>query len=194
MPLTVDQLAGYTDRGLDADLARWFPGEPPVRVPVSTRPVEPFLARLPHGAATALAGFDRRVRSGAMPQFLDIYDWSYGFDFEANGVGILDSDYETELSGDDVWSVGCDGGGNYYTVLTSGRVALWFHEEEVLEADTQYDNLDVFLWSAVRYRAVRAGALDLAAVEADFRSLGQPGVLAPELGLLASLRSSRKPG
>lgn len=72
-------------------------------------------------------------------------------------------------------------------MLTSGRVAVWFHEEEVIEAGTQFDNLDVFLWSVVRYHAVRAGVLDLAAVEADFRALGQPGVLAPGLGLLASL-------
>lgn len=122
-----------------------------------------------------------------MPQCLDIYDWSYAFDFEANGCQILDSDHETELSDDDVWSIGADGGGNYYVVLTSGRVAVWFHEEEVIEANTQFDNLDVFLWSIVRYRAVRAGVLDLAAVESDFRTLGQPGVLAPEIGLLALL-------
>ncbi|MGW6512499.1 hypothetical protein ACWGCP_34145 [Streptomyces niveus] len=55
----------------------------------------------------------------------------------------------------------------------------------VIEPHTQFDNLDVFLWSVVRSHAVRAGALDLAAVEPDFRSLGQPGVLAPKLGLLA---------
>ncbi|MER7478035.1 hypothetical protein ABTX60_10285 [Streptomyces sp. NPDC126510] len=188
MPLTVDQLAGYVDRDLDADLARWFPDEPRVDIPASTRPVEPFLTRLPRAAATALAGFDRRVRSGTMPAgFLDIYDWSYGFDFAANDCQILDSDYETELSDDDVWSIGADGGGNYYVVLTNGRVAVWFHEEEVIEAQTQFDNLDVFLWSVIRYHAVRAGVLDLAAVEADFRALGQPGVLAGGTGLLASL-------
>ncbi|MEU3796028.1 hypothetical protein [Streptomyces fructofermentans] len=119
--------------------------------------------------------------------FLDVYDWSYGFEFGANGCQILDSDYETELSDDDVWSLGADGGGNYYVVLTSGRVAVWFHEEEVIEDETQFDNLDVFLWSVVRYQAVRAGVLDLAEVETDFRVLGQPGVLAPETGLLASL-------
>ncbi|MCF1592897.1 hypothetical protein [Streptomyces muensis] len=188
MPLTVDQLAGYVNRDLDADLARWFPDEPRVDIPASTRPVEPFLTRLPRDAAAALAGFDRRVRSGTMPAgFLDIYDWSYGFDFAANDCQILDSDYETELSDDDGWSLGADGGGNYYVVLANGRVAVWFHEEEVIEAETQFDNLDVFLWSVVRYRAVRAGALDLAAVEADFRAFGQPGVLAEVTGLLASL-------
>ncbi|MFE3117297.1 hypothetical protein [Streptomyces niveus] len=185
MALTVDQLAGYVDRDLDADLGRWFPNEARVDIPASTRSVEPFLAKLPRDAATALAGFDGRVRSGTVAQFLDIYDWSYGFDFEANDCEILDSDYETELSGDDVWSIGCDGASNYYVVLTSGRVAVWLHEEQVIEAHTQFDNLDVFLWSVVRSHAVRAGALDLAAVEADFRSLGQPGVLAPNLGLLA---------
>jgi hypothetical protein len=183
MPLTIDQLAGYVDR--DLDLARWFANEPPIDVPASTRTVEPFLAKLPPNAATALASFDRKVRSGTVAQFLDIYDWSYGFEFEANDCRILDSNYETELSSDDVWSIGADGGGNEYVVLTGGRVAVWFHEEEVVEADMQYDNLDVFLWSVVRYRAVRAGVLDLAAVEADFRSLGQPGVLHSEIGLLA---------
>jgi hypothetical protein len=187
MPLTVDRLAGYVDRDLDADLARWFPDEPRVDLPPSTRPVEPFLAKLPRGAAIALAGFDRRVRSGTMPEFLDIYDWSYGFDFAANGCRILNSDYETELSDDDVWSLGADGGGNYYVMLTNGRVAVWFHEEEVIEAHTQFDDLDVFLWSVIRCHAVRAGVLDLATVEADLRALGQPGVLAPEIGLLASL-------
>ncbi|MEV6379983.1 hypothetical protein AB0M31_11260 [Streptomyces sp. NPDC051773] len=185
MPLTVDQLTGYVERGLDADLARWFPDAERVDLPASTRPVAPFLTRLPPAAATALAAFDRRVRSGTMPQFLDIEDWSYAFEFAKNDEVILDSDHETELSDDDVWSIGCDGGGNYYVVLTSGRVALWFHEEQVIEADTQYDNLDVFLWSLVRYSAVRAGVLDLASVEADFRALAQPGALAPEIGLLA---------
>ncbi|NEA47850.1 hypothetical protein [Streptomyces sp. SID10815] len=187
MALTVDHVAGYVERGLDADLARWFPAAPGTDIPASTRPVEPFLARLPAGSATALAGFDRRVRSGAVPASLDIHDWSYGFDFAANDCRILDCDYETELGDDDVWSVGADGGGNYYVVLTSGRVAVWFHEEEVIEAGTQFDNVDVFVWSIVRYHAVRAGVLELAAVEADFHALGQPGALAPGLGLLAAL-------
>ncbi|MGW1979513.1 hypothetical protein [Streptomyces sp. NPDC001889] len=188
MSLTVDQLTGYVNGELRRDLARWFPDAPRVDIPASTRPVEPFLAKLPPSAATALAGFDRAVRSGSLPQCLDIYDWSYAFDFEANDCRILDSDGETELSDDDVWSIGADGGGNYYTVLTSGRVAVWFHEEEVIEAGTQFDNLDVFLWSVVRHHAVRAGVLDLATVEADFHSLGQPGALAPGVGLLALLR------
>ncbi|MFI7357022.1 hypothetical protein ACIBTP_24170 [Streptomyces avidinii] len=86
-----------------------------------------------------------------------------------------------------MWSVGADGGGNCFVVLTDGRVAVWFHEEEVIEAGTQFDNLDVFLWTPVRYYAVRAGVLDLAEVEPDFRTLGQAGVLAPETGLLATL-------
>ncbi|MEU9334923.1 hypothetical protein AB0D49_17405 [Streptomyces sp. NPDC048290] len=187
MSLTVDQLTGYVERDLDADLARWFPGEPGVKLPEETRPVAPFLTRLPPTAATALAGYDRRARSGALPQRLDIFDWSYAFDFAGNDCRILDSDYETELSDDDVWSVGADGGGNYYVVLTNGRVAVWFHEEEVVEANTQFDTVDAFVWSLVRYHAVRAGALDLAEVEADFRSLAQPGVMNPGTGLLRSL-------
>ncbi|MFB7831077.1 hypothetical protein [Streptomyces sp. NPDC056056] len=187
MPLLVEQLTGYVERGLDADLARWFPDAPPVVMPEPIRPVEPFLTRLPQHAATALAAFDRRVRSGAMRQCLDVHDWSYAFDFAANGCAVLESDYTTELGDDDVWSLGADGGGNLYVLRTEGRVAVWFHEEEVLEEGTGFDNLDVFVWSAVRYRAVRAGALDLAEVEDDFRSLAQPGVLAPEIGLLASM-------
>lgn len=188
MALTLADIAGYVDRDLDADLARWFASEPRVSLPADTRSVAPFLAKLPASAAASLAAFDRRVRSGEMADFLDIADWSYGFDFAANECTVLDSDYETELPGDGVWSLGADGGGNYFVVLASGRVALWFHEEQVIEGHTQFDDLDVFLWSAVRHRAVRRGVLDLAEVEEDFHALGQPGVLAPEVGLLAGLR------
>ncbi|WP_043735066.1 hypothetical protein [Nocardia asiatica] len=187
MTLTRGDLVGYVERGLDADLARWFPDRPPVAVPERTRPVAPFLERLAPADAAALAAFDRRVRSGRMPQFLDIYSWSYGFDFAANSCGILDCDYETELTDDDVYSIGADGGGNLYVVLTTGQIGIWFHEEEVVEDGTRFDGLDVFVWSVVRYHAVRAGVLERAAVEADFLSLGQDGALEPELGLLRSM-------
>ncbi|MGV9923102.1 hypothetical protein [Nocardia rhamnosiphila] len=193
MPITRADLTGYIERDLDADLTRWFPDRPRVEIPRSAvRPVEPFLERLDPTAA-ALAGFDRRVRSGTMPQFLDIYDWSYGFGFAANQCGLLDSDYRTELTDDDVYTVGADGGGNLYTLLTSGQVAIWFHEEEVLEGGTRFDDLDTFVWSQVRYQAVRAGELDPGPVADDFRALGQDGALAPEIGLLASLRPLRGP-
>lgn len=189
MTLTRTDLIGYVERDLDADLARWFRDAPAVEIdPAEVRPVEPFLDRLPATAATALAGFDRRVRSGTMPQFLDIFDWSYGFDFAANECEILDGDYTTALSDADVYSLGADGSGSLHVVLTDGQVGLWFHEEQVVEADTRFDDLDTFLWSLVRYHAVRAGALDLAAVEADFHALGQDGALRPELGLLWSMR------
>ncbi|MFF3867693.1 hypothetical protein [Micromonospora sp. NPDC001898] len=188
MTLTPDDLIGYVERDLDADLARWLSGRPPVTVPVETRPVAPMLDRLPPASATALAAFDRRVRSGRMPQFLDVYDWSYGFDFAANDCGILDADYQTELTDDDVYPIGADGSGNLYVVLTDGQVGLWFHEEEVVEGDTRFDNLDVFLWSAVRYQAVRAGVLERATVEADFLSLNQDGALRPDLGLLSAMK------
>ncbi|MFI9408049.1 hypothetical protein [Nocardia sp. NPDC052316] len=188
MSITIADLVGYTDRDLDADLARWFSDAEPVEVPDETRPVAPFLERLAPADAAALAALDRRVRSGRLPQFLDIFEWSYGFDFAENDCGILDSDYETELSDDDVYSIGADGGGNLYCLLTNGQVAVWFHEEEVLEAGTRFDNLDVFLWSIVRYGAVRAGKLPLPEVAADFRALGQDGALAPDLGLLSLMR------
>ncbi|MFI6164029.1 hypothetical protein ACIA59_29260 [Micromonospora haikouensis] len=143
MTLTPDDLVGYVADGLDADLARWFADRPPVTVPAGTRPVAPMLDRLPPPAATALAAFDQRVRSGRMPQFLDIYDWSYGFDFAGNDCGILDADYETVLTDDDVYSIGADGGGNLHVMLANGQVGLWFHEEEVVEGGTRFDSLDV---------------------------------------------------
>jgi hypothetical protein len=193
VPLTVADLNGYAERDLAADLTRFLPDRPLLADLDldETRPIEPFRQRLPAAAAAALTAFDRLVRSGTMPDFLDIAEWSYGFDFAANECGILDSDYETELSEDDVHSIGADGGGNLYLVLTSGQVAVWFHEEEVLEGHTRFDNLDVFLWSQVRYEAVRDGTLALADVAADFESLGQDGVLEPELGLLTTLRARK---
>ncbi|GIM91350.1 hypothetical protein [Paractinoplanes toevensis] len=191
MTLTVEDLTGYVERDFDADLTLFLTDRPALDdLDLSdVRPIEPFLARLPAPAAAALAAFDRLVRSGTLPEFLDVAEWSYGFDFAANDCGILDSDYETRLSDDDVYSIGADGGGNLWVVLTNGQVAIWFHEEEVLEEGTRFDNLDVFLWSYVRYEAVRDGTLDLAEVEADFVALGQDGALQPELGLLASMRA-----
>ncbi|MDR7166287.1 hypothetical protein J2W56_000005 [Nocardia kruczakiae] len=186
-PLSPAGLIGYVASGLDADLSRWFPDAEPVVVPAQTRSATPFLARLAPTDAVALAALDARVRSGVMPQFLDIFDWSYGFDFAGNDCGILDADYTTELTDADVFSVGADGGGNLFCVLTNGQVALWLHEEEVLEGGTRFDHLDVFIWSFLRYRAVRAGRLELEAVEAGFRALGQDGALEPELGLLSHM-------
>jgi hypothetical protein len=188
MALTVAGLTGYVERDLDADLARWFADEPPITLPPDIRPAAPFLARLPEDAARALAAFDDRVRSGRMPQFLDVYDWSYAFEFGANDCGILDADYETEVPEEDVFALAADGSANLHVLLADGQVALWFHEEEVLEGDTRFDSLDVFLWSIVRYQAVRAGRLTPAEIEDDFRALNQPGAVHPELGLLRSLK------
>ena len=188
MTLTVADLAGYIERDLDADLARWFAGSDPIVLEEEVRPVEPFLARLAPADAAALAAFDRRVRSGAMPQFMDVYDWVYGFDFAGNDCGILDSDYETELTDDDLYAVAADGGGNYFAVLTNGQVATWFHEEEVIEANTRFDNPDVFVWTMVRYQAVREGKLNRADVEADFVALAQDGMLNEGTGLLHTLK------
>jgi hypothetical protein len=188
--LTPDDLIGYVERDLDADIAGWFPSRDPVEVPASTRSIDHLLDRLPPAGATALAGFDRRVREGRIPDVFDIADWSYGFGFAANDCTILDADYETELTDDDVFTIAADGGGNLWTVLANGQVAVWFHEEEVLEGGTRFDHLDVFLWSLVRYYAVRAGVLSRAEVEADFRSLGQDGALAEDLGLLAGMKDA----
>jgi hypothetical protein len=185
--LTVADLAGYVERDLDADLTRWFPDADRVDVGSGARSIGPFVDRLPPASAAALRAFDRRVRSGAMAQFLDIFDWSYGFDFAANDCQITD-DYDTPLTDDDVFSIGADGGGNYYVVLANGQIGVWFHEEEVVEGNTRFDNLDVFLWSAVRYHAVRQGRLTRADVEADFRALGQDGALNPDVGMLQYMK------
>ncbi|KUL30825.1 hypothetical protein [Actinoplanes awajinensis] len=179
MALQPADLTGYVTRDLDADLARWLAGEPRVTLPAAVALVTPFLSLLPASDAAALAGFDSRVRSGALPQFLDVYDWSYGFDFAANDCAVHNAEQ--------VWSLGADGGGNLYCVLPDGEIGIWFHEEELIEDGTRFDNLDVFLWSAVRYRAIQLGVLALADVRDDFVSLGQGGVLHPELGLIHSL-------
>ncbi|WP_433826053.1 hypothetical protein ACQP2E_28655 [Actinoplanes sp. CA-015351] len=191
MTITVAELTGYVERDLDADLARWFPGADPADVG-EAKPVAPFLDRLPPPAAAALAAFDLRVRTKRIPEDLDISDWSYGFDFAGNDCGILDSDYETALTDDDLYSIGADGGGNYYVVLTNGQVAVWFHEEEVIEANTRFDNLDVFVWSLIRYHAVLAGTLPLTEVEPDFLALAQDGAVGSDLGMLAIMRARAK--
>lgn len=172
-------LAGYVDRDLDADLARWFAGEEPVTLDDPVLPVEPFLALLPATHTTALAAFDQRVRSGKMPQFADVYDWSYGFDLAANDCSVQDFEH--------VYSLAADGTSNLYVVLPDGQVGIWLHEEEIVEEGTRFDNVDVFLWHLVRFQAVQQGKLTLEDVEDDFRSLGQDGALHPELGLLHSL-------
>ncbi|MFC8042626.1 hypothetical protein [Nocardia sp. NPDC057353] len=195
MAITKEELSGYIERDLDADLERWFGDRPRAVIdPAEVRPVEPFLARLAPADAAALAGYDRRVRAGTLPDILDIADWSYGFGFAANDCGLLDSDYRTEVADDDVYTVGADGGGNLYTVLRSGQVAVWFHEEEVLEGGTRFDDLDTFVWSLVRYHAVRAGVLGPATVTADFLALGQDGAVAPEVGLLATMHPRQGAG
>ncbi|MFF0478914.1 hypothetical protein [Streptomyces sp. NPDC004284] len=99
---------------------------------VLPRPVDPFLPRLPRDAATTLLACDRKVRSGTTRQCLDVYERSYAFDFAADDCAILDSGCATELSDDDIWPLGADGGGNLYVMRTHGRVAVWFHEGQVL--------------------------------------------------------------
>ncbi|GAA1591186.1 hypothetical protein [Actinoplanes couchii] len=188
MTLTPDDLIGYVERDLDADIARWFPDAGRAEVPADTRPIDYLVGRLPASGAAALAAFDQRVRAGAIPDVFEIADWSYAFGFAANECEILDSDYETEVADDDVFSLVADGSGNLWTLLANGQVALWFHEEYVLEADTRFDHLDVFVWSLIRYYAVRRGVLSLDEVEADFLALNQGGMVFPETGLLATLK------
>lgn len=181
MSTNLAELTGYVEQDLDADLAYWFPGERPVSIASTIRPVEPFLARLPVDAARALESLDRKVRGGTLTAIptLDIAeDWSYGFDFIANGVELFheDDEDETDVAGE-VWCLGLDGDGNQYVVLASGRVALWNHEEGVIERDSQFNSIDVFLWTMVRVSALRAGILRYADIEPEFNALGQQAPL-----------------
>jgi hypothetical protein len=177
--ITLADLTGYIERDLDAELARWFPDAPRVTIAPTVRPVEPFLARLPADAARALEAFDRRVRAGTLARIwgLDITShWSYGFDFAANEVEVLDEDGEVDIT-DDVWCLALDGGGNHYVVLTSGRVAVWNHEEGTIEGHTDFDNIDVFLWSMVRVAALHSRVLGYPDIEPDIDALAQRGAL-----------------
>jgi hypothetical protein len=54
---------------------------------------------------------------------------------------------------------------------------VWNHEESRIEHHTQFDDIDVFLWSMVRIGALRAGVIGYPDVEADFDALAQPGAL-----------------
>jgi hypothetical protein len=170
------ELTGYVERGLDADLARWFAREPRASIAPTVRPVQPFLFRLPDADASALGALDRRVRSEALPELwgLDITeDWTYGFDFAANGIEVRDEKDEIE----EVWPLALDGGGNHYVLRATGQVAVWNHETGAIEGHTGFDNLDLFLWSVVRLAAVHDGRIGRDEIEADFEALAQPGAL-----------------
>jgi hypothetical protein len=178
MPIKLKDLEGYVERDMDADTAKWFADAERVSIADSIVPVAPFLKTLPKHAATTLASFDAKIRGGKFPAIpcLDIMDdWTYGFDFVKNGVEVIDGDGNDVAS--KVWSLALDGGGNHYIQLTNGKVAIWFHEESSIEEHTQFDNLDVFLWSMIRLGAVRKKKLAKQDIANDFEILAQPGAL-----------------
>jgi hypothetical protein len=125
----------------------------------------------------SLKAFDALVRAKKFPVIfgLDISDdWTYGFDFAKNEATILDEEGK-EVDAETVYALGCDGGGNYWLVTDDGRVVVWNHEEDSIEAHTQFASLDVFLWVIVRLAAVRAKKLAKKDVEKDIRALKQGG-------------------
>ncbi|MFF5173317.1 hypothetical protein ACFY3U_11845 [Micromonospora sp. NPDC000089] len=63
MAINLDDLSGYVERDLDADLARWFSDRSRAPVPEETRPVAPMLDRLPPTSAAALAAVEADFRS-----------------------------------------------------------------------------------------------------------------------------------
>lgn len=178
MPLSLSQIDGYVERGLDADAAKWFADAARVSIADSIPPVNAFAAKLPAKASKSLLAFDAKVRGGKFPTVpcLDIMDdWTYGFDFVKNGVEVLDGDGNDVAA--DVWTLALDGGGNHYLQLPNGKVAVWNHEESSIEDHTQFEDLDVFLWSMLRLGAVRAKKLAKADIAGDFEALAQPGAL-----------------
>jgi hypothetical protein len=151
MPITLKDLEGYIERDMDADTAKGFADAEPVSLAASIVPVAPFLRTLPKHAATSLASFDAKIRGGKFPTIpcLDIMDdCTYGFDFVKNGVEVLDTDRNEVAS-----------------------------EESSIEDHTQFDNLDVFLWSMIRLGAVRKKKLAKKDIANDFETLAQPGAL-----------------
>jgi len=171
-------LNGYIERGLDADLARWFPDAAKVQVAATVQPVGPFLQTLPTRASSALRELDEKVRSGTMPSvwLLEMVgDASYGFDFVAKGAKVLDEEQDNIAK--NVWSLGCDGRGNYYVLKQDGRVATWYPTDgDKLDANAQFASLDAFMWAKVRRAAVNAKKLTQAELDADLASLADPGV------------------
>jgi len=180
MALRPERLVGYIARDLESDLARWLPDAERVSVSPGVRPVAPFAARMPGGAAQVLLDFDAKVRSGALASLyrLNICDeWTYGFDFASHGVEVLDADRETDIAAD-VWSLATDGGGNHYVLLTNGQVALWIHDEGGLEeGGAGFDGLDALLWWKVRAAAVHRGVLTWSDVEPELVALQEAGVI-----------------
>jgi hypothetical protein len=180
MPMTPERLAEYIARDLDADLARWFPDADRVSIAPTVRPAAPFAARLPADAAEVLLAFDAKVRSGTLASLyrLDLLeDWTYGFDFAAHDITVLDAERETDIAAD-VWSLATDGAGNHYVLLTNGQVALWICDESGLEeGGAVFEGLDALLWWKVRAAAVNQGMLTWSDVEPELVALQRAGVL-----------------
>lgn len=148
------------------DAARF--GFEPSPAAVLAHPPASFLARLPASARASLDVLIALAKRGALPylyRFNTTMVW--GFDFKANDVEVLNSDFEGDLSGD-VFSLASDGGGNHVCLRADGAVVTWNHEESNLEDHTQFASLDEALWCLTRREAIGDERLAWDEVKATF--------------------------
>jgi len=134
-------------------------------------PSPAFLERLPPPARASLRALAGLLEGGRMPE---IYRFNtamggWGFDFAANGVEVLDANFEGDLSGD-VFSLALDGGGNHFCLRADGRVVVWNHEESNIEDHTVFPSLDEALWCILHREAISHEKLAYAAVRATFEA------------------------
>ena len=176
--IMLSPIDGYVVRHLEADLDRWFAAADRVEIAQSVQPVAAFVSTLAPGARGALEHLDALVRSGRMASLwlLDMLeDWTYGFDFVGNGACVLDQhgkDVHTT-----VWSLGCDGSGNYHVVLPDGRVTTWYPTDgDTLDPHAVFASLDHFMWAAVHRAAVRSKQLAGDEVAAAAAAAGDSGI------------------
>lgn len=160
-PMSLPEFESYIVSGRFLDDAEKLKFEPSRGFPLlrdksahAELPSSAFLERLPAPARASLTALHALVRSGEIPA---IYRFNpnlgWGFDFAANGIEVLNADFEGDLSGD-VFSLATDGGGNHFCLRADGKVVVWNHEESNIEDHTQFDTLDEALWCIMHREAI----------------------------------------
>jgi hypothetical protein len=132
-------------------------------------PAADFSDRLPSSARASLSHVVQMLAKRGFPELyaFGISEDSWAFDFAANGVEVLNADFEGDLSGD-VFSMATDGGGNHYCLAVDGRVVIWNHEESNIEDHTQFASLEEALWAVLHYEAVKDEKIAYDAIRVAF--------------------------
>lgn len=146
--------SGYVKGGrFAADALRL--GMSTTRLETATMPPHDFLARLPAEAKSTLEHMVEMLRAGTFPSIyiFGVSKDSWGFDFKAHEIEVLDSNFEGDLSGE-VFSMSMDGGGNHNCLQADGKVVIWNHEESNIEDHTQFPSLDEALCALLLREAV----------------------------------------